>query len=72
MTNETKKLPTIEEVTANYREHHTSLFRGYVSRTKNPVVEEYSGRFGKGYVVRYPNWRSTQYSYITYYINEEA
>lgn len=66
MTNE-NKLPTLEEVIANYAEHHTSFFRGYVSRTKKPVVEEYSGLFGTGYVVRYPYWGSTTYSYITYY-----
>lgn len=71
MTNETKKLPTLEEVKANYREHHTSLFRGYVSRKAEPKVEEYSGAFGTGYVVRYPNRKSTQYSYITYYITSE-
>ena len=50
-------------------EHHTSLYRGYVSRkTPEGIAEKYDGKFGKGYVIRRPNWQSTGYSYITYYI----
>lgn len=53
------------------REHHTSLYRGYVSR-KIPegIAEKYEGKIGKGYVIRRPNWQSTGYSYITYYIGQ--
>ena len=52
------------------KELHTSTFRGYVSRKKHKdgIAEKYDGKFGKGYVIRRPNWQSTGYSYITYYI----
>jgi len=49
--------------------HHTSLFRGYVSRTSiESEPSEYHGRFGDGFTMVSPNWDSTNYSYITYYI----
>jgi hypothetical protein len=51
------------------REHHTSYIRQYVSRKRGAYVKQYAGRFGRGYVVLSPNWNSTWYSYITYYIN---
>lgn len=47
---------------------HTSYFRGYVSRVTGPQVTEYKGRFGEGYAVLSPNWDSTRYAYITYYV----
>ena len=52
--------------------HHTSLTRGYVSRkplkkSTNPFTP-YKGRFGEGFTRLSPNWSSTQYSFITYYI----
>jgi hypothetical protein len=53
-----------------YRRRHTSWTKGYVSRKSEPVVYPYSGRFGEGYVVYSPSWRSTQYHYITYYIEK--
>ena len=50
-------------------EHHTSLFRGYVSRRlPEPLYEAYDGRFGKGYRELIPNWDSSQYSYVRYWI----
>lgn len=54
------------------RLHHTALFRGYVSR-KAPegIKEPYNGRYGKGYTVRKPNWNSTQYSIVEYWIEEK-
>lgn len=52
--------------------HHTALFRGYVSR-KNAggIVEKYSGKFGKGYKVLRPNWNSTRYSKVDYFVEVE-
>lgn len=50
------------------KEHHTALFRGYVSRTRGGHVLPYSGKFGKGYMVMSPNWKSSRYSYVTYFI----
>jgi hypothetical protein len=51
--------------------HHTAMIRMYVSR-KNPdgVKRPYKGKFGEGYIVMRPNWESTRYSFIDYYINE--
>lgn len=49
-------------------EHHTATRRGYVSRKSNGRVEPYIGRFGRGYIHVQPNWRSTSYVIITYYI----
>jgi len=49
--------------------HHSSLTRGYVSR-KNSKGESmhYVGRFGKGVKVFTPNFNSTRYCYVTYYV----
>ena len=47
---------------------HTSYVRRYVSRVTGPEVIEYKGRFGEGYAVLSPNWDSTRYSHITYYV----
>lgn len=51
--------------------HHTSYFRGYISRKGNGHVINYSGKFGNGYAWLKPNMKSTQYSLITYYIFEK-
>lgn len=65
-------MKTLEEIKENCKLHHTALCRGYVSRKSNaePVIEEYSGRFGRGYKVYSPNWRSTEYCYVSYYIDD--
>jgi hypothetical protein len=62
-------MTTVAEIeNAGYKRHHTSYIRQYVSRKGDTVAELYSGRFGEGYKVLSPNWRSTQYSFITYYV----
>ena len=48
---------------------HTSYIREYVSRKSGSYVRPYKGRFGIGYAVLSPNWESSRYSYITYYIS---
>lgn len=56
-----------------YRLHHSATTRCYVSRKSGMRrVETYKGRFGEGYIVYEPNWCSTNYSYIVYYIKKEA
>lgn len=52
--------------------HHTSYVRLYVSRKSKPLVEEYKGKFGEGYVVLSPNWNSSRYSLKTYYVVKEV
>lgn len=60
----TKKINGVE-----CREHHTSTFRGYISRRlSEPLYEEYDGRFGRGFKELIPNWDSSQYSYVRYWI----
>lgn len=52
-----------------YKEHHTSLSRGYVSiKATEGIKEPYKGRFGEGYTVRRHNPQSTRYCLITYYV----
>ena len=56
----------------NARYHHTSYFRGYVSKKRYPdgQKEQYNGRFGKGYTIKYHNTKSTTYAFIAYYVEE--
>lgn len=53
------------------KEHHTASRRGYISRKSAGKVERYSGRFGTGYKLISPRWDTTQYVYITYYVEVE-
>lgn len=62
---------TIKEIRAQYRAHHTSRARRYISRKVEGVVEEYKGRFGIGYKVYAPAWDSTTYCFVTYYVKRE-
>jgi hypothetical protein len=46
-----------------------SMWRGYVSRKgKVSTAYPYKGKYGSGYCVYRPNWESTRYSFITYYV----
>ena len=47
---------------------HTSSRRGYLSRKKSGEVEEYNGKFGKGYILVTPRFDTTRYVNVTYYI----
>lgn len=51
-------------------ELHTSTSRGYVSRKTEGIVEKYEGKFGKGYALYTPNWDSTRYCYVTYFVEK--
>lgn len=52
-----------------YHLHHVATTRCYVSRkSEMRRVETYKGRFGEGFAVYAPNWSSTNYSYIAYYV----
>ncbi len=56
-------------INKGYHLHHTALSRGYISRKlKDGIVEEYDGRFGKGYTVSKPNFESTRYYFVSYYV----
>ena len=54
---------------ANCSFHHEATARGYVSRKKKTVtVEPYAGKFGEGFKVLLPDWRSTSYCKVYYWI----
>ena len=67
------KFMTIEILMNNpeYKPHHTASRRGYESRKGKGHVEEYNGKFGKGFVLVEPRYDTTQYVSITYYIKEK-
>ena len=51
----------------------TSMWRGYVSRKgKVTIAHPYKGRYGSGFCVYRPNWGSTRYSFVTYYVGVVA
>lgn len=54
----------------NYKLHHRATRRGYVSRRSCPRVEQYSGKFGTGYIVRFPRYDTSRYHTVEYYIKE--
>jgi hypothetical protein len=51
-----------------YAYSHSSMTKGYIRKnaTYNPLP--YKGRFGVGFTVKSNNSASTQYAYVTYYI----
>ena len=50
----------------------TSMYRGYVSRKTKGHVAPYKGKYGSGFCVYRPNWESTRYSFVTYYVQVAA
>ena len=48
--------------------HHDAYFKGYVSRRIKGIVKPYKGIYGKGYKIYLPNWGSTRYSVVEYWI----
>lgn len=68
---------TYQELMQRVREgvlcfHHAAWCRGYISRKtardENYPVYSYSGRFGNGFVVYKPSFKSTIYHIVEYYI----
>lgn len=58
-----------------YYYHHTALAAGYVSPKTSvqecvALAQEYHGRYGDGYTVRTPNYNTSRYCNITYYIKD--
>lgn len=46
----------------------TSLARIYVSRVSGAYFVNYSGKYGYGFALYSPNWKSNRFSYVTYYV----
>ena len=53
----------------NLHHHHTAWTRGYVSRKCDGIAHECHGRYGDGWIILAPSWKSTEYCHVEYYIN---
>ena len=60
-----------DEIIGETKYHHSALSRGYISRKLECVIEDYKGKFGVGFKVSYPNYRSSQYKIVQYYVKEK-
>ena len=75
---EYEAMKTIDEINTavadgKLRAVKTAMWRGYVSRKgKVTAAHPYRGRYGVGYCVYRPNWESTRYSFVTYYVEVPA
>jgi hypothetical protein len=54
MTTEELSMEVDRKKANGYKTHHVSLSRGYYAKNDG-WLEKYSGRFGKGYKVYWPN-----------------
>lgn len=52
-----------------FYKHHTATAKYYLRSSDDGMVEEYSGRFGNGYII-HRQMNSTQYHLIEYYIKK--
>lgn len=64
---------TVEELKENgFHLIKKSLKRGYISRKayngNAGLLKDYNGRYGNGFTVERPNFNSTQYCWIEYWI----
>lgn len=50
--------------------HHTAAAKGYISWKNDERIEEYNGKFGRGFKVCKPRYDTTNYYYIKYWIAE--
>lgn len=50
--------------------HHWAWQQGYIGRNGEEKIEEYKGRFGKGYKLHESTTQSTYYHPITYYVEK--
>lgn len=53
----------------NYYRHHTATAKDYLRSSDDGMVEEYSGRFGDGYII-HRQMNSSKYHLIEYYIKK--
>lgn len=63
-------MTTIAKATEGMKLHHTALARGYISRKIEGTVESYDGVFGKGFKVMKPNFKSSRYVIVEYWVAE--
>lgn len=53
----------------DYYKHHTATTKDYLRSSDDGIVEEYSGRFGNGYII-HRQMNSSKYHLIEYYIKK--
>lgn len=53
----------------DYYKHHTATTKDYLRSCDDGMVEEYSGRFGSGYII-HRQMNSSKYHMIEYYIKK--
>lgn len=53
----------------DYYEHHTATAKDYLRASDDGKIEEYSGRFGDGYII-HRQMNSSKYHLIEYYIKK--
>ena len=51
-----------------YKEHHTAMTGGYISRRLAGVIKEYHGQYGHGYTVHEPSFQGTKFHRVTYFV----
>ena len=51
--------------------HHSAKVAGYASRKAHGKVVPYEGRFGRGFLILEPLFKSTRYCLGSYYIYKE-
>ena len=67
-----KEIEYSELMRSNLEHVKTSLFRKYISRRLSSygLYEPYNGRYGKGIRVFRPNWDSTNYCWVEYWVEK--
>ncbi|MCR4718786.1 MAG: hypothetical protein K5768_04065 [Firmicutes bacterium] len=58
-------------ILSGFKFHHTGNRRGYISRKIGGFIEEYEGKFGKGFALILPRYDTTNYVNVEYWIKED-
>lgn len=53
----------------DYYKHHTAMAKDYLRASDDGMIEEYSGRFGNGYII-HRQMDSSRYHLIEYYVKK--
>lgn len=59
------------DVLSTLRAERKNMKKEYVSTKIDGIKDPHNGRFGKGYIIKRNNPKSSRYCYIDYYIEKE-